>query len=102
MRPRGACAVLSSCLRWRQMRAFAWIRLLTAALVLLGSGVFLALGSAGLALAPRTKRRFQAWLFGAMNRALLALLRVEVQVSGPPPRPPFLLASNHLGYVDIL
>jgi 1-acyl-sn-glycerol-3-phosphate acyltransferase len=83
-------------------RAVAWIRLLATAPVLLGSGLLLALGSAGLVFAPRAKRRFQARLFGALSRALLALLRVEVQVSGPPPRPPFLLAANHLSYVDIL
>jgi 1-acyl-sn-glycerol-3-phosphate acyltransferase len=85
-----------------ERRAVAWIRLLATAPVILGSGVLLALGSASLALAPRARRRFRVGLFGATARALLALLRAEVKVSGSPPRPPFLLATNHLGYVDIL
>jgi 1-acyl-sn-glycerol-3-phosphate acyltransferase len=69
---------------------------------ILGSGALLAAGSLLLALAPRLRRRFRAWLFGATSRALLALLRARVRVSGPLPEPPFLLATNHLSYVDIL
>jgi 1-acyl-sn-glycerol-3-phosphate acyltransferase len=83
-------------------RSVAWFRLLATAPVILGSGFFLALGTAALGFAPRARRRFRAWLFGATSRALLTLLRAEVRVSGPPPRPPFLLVTNHLGYVDIL
>jgi 1-acyl-sn-glycerol-3-phosphate acyltransferase len=70
--------------------------------VILGSGVLLALGSAALGFAPKAKRRFREGLFRATARALLWLLRAEVEVSGPPPSPPFLLATNHLGYLDIL
>jgi len=70
--------------------------------VILGSGVLLALGAAVLAFAPRSRRRYREGLFRATCRCLLALLRAEVRVSGPPPRPPFLLATNHLSYLDIL
>lgn len=80
----------------------AWIRAAVAALVILGSGALLAAGSLALALAPGSRRRFREWLFRATSRSLLALLRAEVRVSGPPPEPPFLLVSNHLSYVDVL
>jgi 1-acyl-sn-glycerol-3-phosphate acyltransferase len=72
------------------------------AVVILGSGALLAAASLLLAFAPRLRRRFRKGLFGATSRALLRLLRAEVRVSGPPPRPPFLLAANHLSYVDVL
>ena len=35
-------------------------------------------------------------------RATLFVLGVQVVSSGPKPKPPFLLASNHLSYLDIL
>jgi 1-acyl-sn-glycerol-3-phosphate acyltransferase len=80
----------------------AWIRLLGAPPVILGTGALLALGAVVLAFAPRSRRRFRTWLFQAASRSFVALLRIEVKVSGPPPRPPFLLVSNHLSYVDII
>jgi 1-acyl-sn-glycerol-3-phosphate acyltransferase len=76
--------------------------MLATALVLLGSGALLLLGSGLLVFAPRPRRRFREGLFQATTRALLALLRTEVRISGEPPRPPFLLVTNHLGYVDVL
>jgi 1-acyl-sn-glycerol-3-phosphate acyltransferase len=81
---------------------FVWIRVVGAALVILGSGALLAAGALPLALAPRLRRRFRERLFRGTSRALLRLLRVEVRVVGPLPDPPFLLATNHLSYVDIL
>ncbi len=80
----------------------AWTRATGVALVILGAGVSLASGSLLLIFAPHTRRRFRERLFGATCRRLLALLRAEVRVSGRPPEPPFLLATNHLSYVDIL
>jgi 1-acyl-sn-glycerol-3-phosphate acyltransferase len=79
-----------------------WIRAAGAALVILGAGALLAAGALPLAFAPRSRRRFREWLFRATCRRLLALLRAQVRVSGPLPEPPFLLATNHLSYVDIL
>ena len=73
-----------------------------AALVILGSGALLAAGALPLAFAPRLRRRFRERLFRGTSRALLRLLRAEVRVSGPLPAPPFLLAANHLSYVDVL
>jgi 1-acyl-sn-glycerol-3-phosphate acyltransferase len=72
------------------------------AAVLLGSGALLALGALPLALAPRAWGRFRAGLFRATCRALLRLLRFEVRVSGPLPRAPYLLVSNHLSYLDVI
>jgi 1-acyl-sn-glycerol-3-phosphate acyltransferase len=80
----------------------AWIRAAGAALVILGAGALLAAGALPLAFAPRLRRRFRERLFRATSRRLLALLRAEVRVSGPLPAPPFLLATNHLSYVDVL
>src|SRR6476661_1676981 len=83
-------------------RSVSWGRLAAVVPVILGSGVLLALGAAVLAFAPRSRRRYREGLFRATCRCLLALLRAEVRVVGPPPRPPFLLAANHLSYLDIL
>jgi 1-acyl-sn-glycerol-3-phosphate acyltransferase len=90
------------CLQSPERPPVAWFRLFATAPVILGAGAVEALGAAVLAFAPRSRRRFLAWLFGATSRALLALLRTEVRVSGPLPRAPFLLVTNHLGYLDIL
>ena len=83
-------------------RPLAWGRLIGAVVVILGSGVLLALGALPLALFPGAWRRFREGLFRATSRALLRLLRFEVRVSGPLPRPPYLLVSNHLSYLDVI
>jgi 1-acyl-sn-glycerol-3-phosphate acyltransferase len=80
----------------------AWTRATGVALVILGTGASLAAGSLLLIFAPRSRRRFRERLFGAACRRVLALLRAEVRVAGPPPEPPFLLVTNHLSYVDVL
>ncbi|HVX88581.1 MAG TPA: lysophospholipid acyltransferase family protein [Gemmatimonadales bacterium] len=36
------------------------------------------------------------------SRGLLRILGVRVSVVGPLPEPPYLLAANHLGYLDVL
>ena len=66
--------------------------------------VALVLGLARVALAwsPRRLDGFRRRLFRKAAAALLRILGVHVQVSGPRPEPPFLLVTNHLGYVDIL
>jgi 1-acyl-sn-glycerol-3-phosphate acyltransferase len=40
-------------------------------------------------------------VFRAWARAFLAISSMTVEVIGKPPRPPFLLAANHLSYVDV-
>lgn len=55
-----------------------------------------ALVSRGLAL-----RSHQA-LFGGWARTMARVLRLEVRTEGTPPTPPFLLVTNHLGYLDVV
>jgi 1-acyl-sn-glycerol-3-phosphate acyltransferase len=38
----------------------------------------------------------------AWARGLARLIGMRIRVEGPPPRPPFLLAANHLSYVDVV
>jgi 1-acyl-sn-glycerol-3-phosphate acyltransferase len=83
-------------------RTAAWGRLLAVAVVVLAAGVLAAAGAAVLGPGPGARRRFRERLFQGVCRTLLAVLRVRVRVSGPLPRPPFLLVSNHLGYLDVL
>ena len=70
--------------------------------MILGSGALLAVGALPLALVPWAWRRFRAGLFRLTCRALLRLLRFEVRVSGPLPRAPYLLVTNHLSYLDVI
>jgi len=42
------------------------------------------------------------WVVRNWSRALCGLLSIRVESHGPPPTPPFLLASNHLSYIDII
>lgn len=52
-----------------------------------------------------SRRAFQAWngrIQRTWTRGILAVLGVEVNVRGLPPRPPFFLVSNHLSYLDII
>ncbi|MFQ5527692.1 MAG: lysophospholipid acyltransferase family protein [Thermoanaerobaculia bacterium] len=50
----------------------------------------------------RTRSRWRRFNFGGWARAVLRILKVEVEVVGRPPEPPFLLVSNHLSYLDIV
>ncbi len=45
---------------------------------------------------------WRSWVTRWWARALLVVLGVRLEVDGSPPRPPFLLVANHLGYLDIL
>jgi 1-acyl-sn-glycerol-3-phosphate acyltransferase len=42
-------------------------------------------------------RVFRVWC-----RAIVRLLGMRVEVQGNPPQPPFVLVSNHLGYIDVI
>jgi 1-acyl-sn-glycerol-3-phosphate acyltransferase len=55
-----------------------------------------------LAAAARRGARWRYAAMGAWARGALRIAGVEVAVDGPVPRPPFLLVTNHLGYLDIL
>lgn len=45
---------------------------------------------------------WRATVFRTWARAVGRLIRLQVEVQGPPPRPPFILVANHLGYVDVV
>jgi len=45
---------------------------------------------------------WRAWIFHTWAKCVMVLLSVRVEVVGKPPIAPFLLVSNHLGYVDIM
>lgn len=71
-------------------------------------GVMMAYGlvwSVGLAVSRRNSARRSAWrarMFSSWSAVLLKILGVRLEVSGAPPRAPFYLVSNHMGYLDIL
>ena len=69
---------------------------------------FLVVSSAGLGAWRRLRgdRRGTAlWrtrIFHAWGRSMSRLLGLRAEVDGRPPEPPFVLVSNHLGYVDVI
>jgi 1-acyl-sn-glycerol-3-phosphate acyltransferase len=50
---------------------------------------------------PRSGAFLQGLALRGWARGLLFILGARVEVRGTPPRPPFLLVTNHLSYVDI-
>lgn len=51
---------------------------------------------------PAARRRAHAVVTRWWARSTLRLLGVRVTVAGTPPTPPFLLAGNHLSYLDVV
>ena len=51
---------------------------------------------------PRLRRLTRNAIFRVWARICLRIVGGRVRVEGKPPRAPFLLVCNHLGYVDIL
>ena len=56
---------------------------------------------AGVLFAPN-RRRWRTKIFQTWARWVIRIVGLRVQVTGHAPRPPFLLVSNHLSYVDIV
>jgi 1-acyl-sn-glycerol-3-phosphate acyltransferase len=83
-------------------RLSSWGRLFGAAVLILGAGALVAAGRLVLALAPKARLRWRSWIFRTGSRRVLSVLGFDVRVTGPVPRPPFLLVTNHLSYMDIL
>jgi 1-acyl-sn-glycerol-3-phosphate acyltransferase len=52
-------------------------------------------------IAPRWGIRWRQLVFHGWGKAMAFVIGMRVTVEGRPPRPPFLLVSNHLSYVDI-
>ncbi|HEV7671157.1 MAG TPA: lysophospholipid acyltransferase family protein [Thermoanaerobaculia bacterium] len=51
---------------------------------------------------PRARGRWRGRFLRTWSRAFLRVLGVRVAWRGPAPEPPFLLAANHVAYLDIL
>ena len=51
--------------------------------------------------APRLRRPARNAIFRVWARICLRIIGGRVRVEGTPPRAPFLLVCNHLGYVDV-
>jgi 1-acyl-sn-glycerol-3-phosphate acyltransferase len=86
----------------------ALTRLLAVSLTNLGFYVFLMGSDAMLWVYRRIRgdrRGTAGWrtrVFHAWGRAMARLLGMQVEVRGRAPQPPFVLVSNHLGYVDVV
>lgn len=52
--------------------------------------------------ARRRAARWSSTLFRVWARLVARILRARIRVRGRPPEPPFLLVSNHLGYMDLV
>ncbi|HVS64445.1 MAG TPA: lysophospholipid acyltransferase family protein [Thermoanaerobaculia bacterium] len=50
----------------------------------------------------RARRWVQRTVFRAWSRAFCRLLGARISTRGEPPRPPCLVVSNHLSYVDVM
>lgn len=44
---------------------------------------------------------WRQWAFHCWARGFVAISNMKIELVGTPPRPPFFLVSNHLGYADI-
>ena len=64
--------------------------------------LFFVAGKAVLLLFPRRRLWWRKIILNSWARTLALIIRMKVEVSGQPPRPPFFLVSNHLSYVDII
>ena len=79
-------------------------RYLRIALLSLITGVFFAILWTVIILllpVPRLRRPARNGIFRLWARLCLRVIGGRLRVEGSPPRAPFLLVSNHLGYVDI-
>ncbi len=85
---------------WR--RIIAVLRLALIALITLLVTISLGVGRLVLFAAPGLRRRWRVWHFNAWSRAMCFVLGANTVVEGAPPQAPFFLASNHLGYLDIV
>lgn len=53
-------------------------------------------------IAPRTDERGRRFLLRQWARGAAAIIRMRIEISGSPPKPPYFLVTNHLSYLDII
>ncbi len=73
--------------------------------ILAWTGLCLALWGLGTLLTlpfPRPRLRWRQWMVRVWARGLTTMLGMKMRFHGPVPKPPFLLATNHLSYTDII
>lgn len=46
-------------------------------------------------------RKWLAYFLSAWGSSICRIMRLEVEVKGEPPTPPYFLISNHLSYIDV-
>jgi len=63
---------------------------------------FYMVGTAVLVFAPETRRRWRRWSVRTWSTGSARLVGLRVVAHGEVPAPPFLLVSNHLGYLDVV
>ena len=85
---------------WRRIRAA--LRLAAAAVVTLFAYLMALAATATGIFSERVRVRGQGRAYQFWSRGLCRIFGVRVTISGASPRPPFLLVSNHLSYLDIL
>ena len=85
---------------WRRLRAA--FRLAAAGVVTLFCYLMALAATACGVFSTRVRVRGQGRAFQIWSRSLCRIFGVRVSTSGAAPRPPFLLVSNHLSYLDIL
>ena len=59
-------------------------------------------GAGLLFVSQKAASRWRGLIFRVWGCTAVSLLGMRLGVSGAPPRPPFLLVVNHLGYVDVV
>ena len=59
-------------------------------------------GRLALVVAPKRRPRWRNWVVRRWARGMGAIVGMRVRVSGPIPKAPFFLVTNHLSYVDIV
>lgn len=79
-----------------------FVKLLVFSIVTACSYWFLIVSSFVIRLSGGSSARWRIRIFRAWARITAAILRMRIEVRGAPPRPPFFLVSNHLGYLDVI
>lgn len=51
---------------------------------------------------PRWSRKFRRYMFRITTGSMLLCMNVQIKTKGKPPKKPYFMVGNHLGYVDTL